>query len=254
MSSKTPKHLAPVLWTSAGAAASLFIVCPLVIALLEFERINHSQPFLQVILSSYKNFLRQIHVDNLLIVFLFLAAGGLLGYLLYRLKASLSKKDKSLPLEDLLKRGEGEGIEFKSSLRWDYKQNKTNKEIEFAVMKTVAAFMNTRNGTLLLGVADDASIVGLESDYQSLKKKNRDGFEQHLMELVALQIGTDCCKNMRIIFFERQGKDICTVEVSHSKAPVFLKFQQNTYFYVRTGNHTRELDIQEALKYIKRIK
>lgn len=243
-----------ILWTSAGAMAGLFVVCPFVIALLKYDSLKHSIPLSEVIVSSYRYFLLEIHFDNLLMVFLFLSAGGLIGYLAYRLKTSLNKKDKSLSPEELLQKGESEAVEFKSSLRWDYKQNKTNKEIEFAVLKTIAAFMNTRRGTLLVGVADDAAIIGIENDYLSLKKKNRDGFEQHIMELVSLNMGTDCCKNIRITFFERQGKDICAVEVSHIKTPVFLKFQQNTFFYVRTGNHTRELDIQEALKYIKRIK
>ncbi len=42
--------------------------------------------------------------------------------------------------------------------------------------------MNTRKGTLLIGVADDGAIVGLWNDYQSLKKELY--YEQHLMELV----------------------------------------------------------------------
>jgi hypothetical protein len=244
------KHFNPILWISLGAVSSLFIVCPLVIALLKYDRLNHSQPLAEVIISSYKNFLWEIDFDRVLLVSIFLAVGGLVGYLFYFLKTSLNNKEKRLSLEELLEKGECETVEFKSSLRWDYRQNKTNKELEFAVLKTIVAFMNSRKGTLMIGVTDDAAIIGLEKDYQSLKKKNRDGFEQHIMELVALNIGTDCCKNIRIYFFHREENDICAIEVCKIKIPVFLKFQGNTLFYVRTGNHTRELNIQEAIKYI----
>lgn len=248
------KHIKPFLWTSLGAVSSLSIVYPLVIALLKYDRLNHNQPLAEVIISSYKHFLWEIDFDRVLLVSIFLAAGGLLGYLFYFLKTSLKNKENSLSLEDLLEKGESETVEFKSSLRWDYRQNKTNKELEFAVLKTIVAFMNARKGTLMIGVTDDAAIIGLEKDYQSLKKKNRDGFEQYIMELVALNIGIDCCKNIRVYFFEREGNDICAIEVSNIKIPVFLKFQGNTLFYVRTGNHTRELNIQEAIKYINQIK
>ena len=248
---KTIINFASILWTSIGALVSLMLIYPLVISLIKYDSLKHRNSLLEVLISTYEDLSFQIHFDNLLMVLLFLSAGGLIGYLLYRSITSLDKKDKNLSLEELLEKGESEAIEYKSSLRWDYRQNKTSKELEFSVLKTIAAFMNTRKGTLLIGVADDGAIVGLENDYQSLKKKNRDGFEQHLMELVALSIGTDCCKNIRVTFFERHDKDICTVEVSHIKTPVFLKFLQGTFFYVRTGNHTRELDIQEALKCIK---
>lgn len=245
-------NLKAILWTSVGAVGSLFIIFPLMIYWVQYDSLSHSKPLSETIISSYKYFIGEIDFDRVFVVLLFLIVGGVIGYWLFRLKSNQRKR--SFSLEELLENGEGQGIEFKSSLRWDYRQNKTSKEIEFAVLKTIAAFMNTREGTLLIGVSDDATIIGLENDYQSLKKKNRDGFEQHVMGLVALHIGTDCCKNICVTFFERLGKDICTVEVSHIKIPVFLKFEQSTFFYVRTGNHTRELDIQEALKYIKRIK
>jgi hypothetical protein len=248
---KTTKSNKLILWTSAGAITSLFIVFPLIISLLKYDAINHDKPLLEVIISSYKYLLLEIHFDKLIMLFLFLLTGGLIGYLLYRLISASSKKEKNISFLKLLEKGECETVEFKSSLRWDYNQHKINKDLEFAVLKTIAAFMNTRSGFLFIGVEDDASVIGLENDYQSLKKKNRDGFEQLLMHLVSLNIGTDCCKNIQVTFFERHEKDIGVVEISHIKIPVFLKYQQHIYFYIRTGNHTRELNIEEALKYIK---
>jgi predicted HTH transcriptional regulator len=48
--------------------------------------------------------------------------------------------------------------------------------MEYAVLKSIAGFMNTHGGTLLVGVADDGAIVGIEEDFAFLGKKNVDGW------------------------------------------------------------------------------
>ena len=52
-----------------------------------------------------------------------------------------------------------------SSLRWDLKtcQN-DDKNSSHAALKTIAAFLNTGGGDLLLGVADDGTVLGIEHD------------------------------------------------------------------------------------------
>ena len=81
-------------------------------------------------------------------------------------------------LRVLIAKGESAELEFKSTFRWDLKENKVNRALENVVLKTLAGYMNGNGGTLLIGVADDGSIVGLENDYKTLKKQDRDGFEQ----------------------------------------------------------------------------
>jgi Putative DNA-binding domain len=77
----------------------------------------------------------------------------------------------------LLQQGESNTVEFKSTARWNLKDGKKDRTMEEVILKTIAAFLNTQGGILLIGVADDSSIVGLDLDYQTLKKKDRDGFE-----------------------------------------------------------------------------
>ena len=71
----------------------------------------------------------------------------------------------------LLRTGESETLEFKSSLRWDAKRSQLNKKLEEVVLKTIGAFNNSRGGILVIGVDDGGNILGLENDYSTLKKK-----------------------------------------------------------------------------------
>jgi len=150
----------------------------------------------------------------------------------------------------LLAKGEGQRIEFKSSFRWDVKEDKLNKALEHAVLKSIAGFLNADGGTLLIGVTDDATVFGLASDYRSLKKRDRDGFAQAIMTAVASKMGTDSCTHLQLVFHTVEGEDICRVIVSLSPRPVYLSQGKETEFYVRTGTSTRQLNVQEAMEYI----
>jgi hypothetical protein len=86
------------------------------------------------------------------------------------LKGITDTEDTAGPVSitDLIQEGESDELEFKSSLRWDYKQGKVNKELEGVIVKTVSAFANSDGGTLLIGVDDDGNALGIEKDLLSL--------------------------------------------------------------------------------------
>jgi len=86
-------------------------------------------------------------------------------------------------LQEIIAGEEGADLEFKSSLRWDYNRGAIHNDIQDSAMKTVAAFQNSSGGTLVIGVNDEGKALGLSKDYQTLKKKNRDGFQLSLMTL-----------------------------------------------------------------------
>jgi hypothetical protein len=145
--------------------------------------------------------------------------------------------------------GESANLEFKSTLRWDLKENRFNRALESVVLKTLAGYMNGQGGTLLIGVADDGSIVGLESDYSTLKKQDRDGFEQVLMTAVASKLGADACQCVQAVFHSVESKDVCRVIVTAAHRPVYVRDGDAPRLYVRTGVSTRELNVQDAINY-----
>jgi predicted HTH transcriptional regulator len=151
----------------------------------------------------------------------------------------------------LLAQGEGPRVEFKSSARWDLRENKKNGELEKVIVKTVAGFLNSDGGTLLIGVGDDATVIGLQHDYQTVHKKSRDGYELFLHDLLLNAIGKDLTPQLAITFHSLDGKDLCRVVIQPSPHPVFIKEGQFEHLYIRPGNSTRLLTTKEAIEYCK---
>ncbi len=166
----------------------------------------------------------------------------------------LPKPDDDLIDEERVRKlaaaGESADLEFKSSLRWDRRESRVNKVLEHAVIKTLAAFLNADGGTLLIGVDDAGAFVGLADDYATLRK-DRDGFEQHLQALLVHNLGEAAASSFLTVNFHAiDGHDICHVIVQPSDHPVYVEHQNDSIFYLRVGNGTRALPVQEAVKYV----
>ena len=150
----------------------------------------------------------------------------------------------------LISGGENEAVEFKSSLRWDLREAKVNKALEKVIVKTLAGFLNGQGGALLIGVEDAGIVVGLGADYDTLRKKDRDGFELHLRELVVRDLGEAASVFLTVTFHEIDGEDICQVTIEPSDHEIYVDDRNSAMFYVRSGNSTRALPVDEAVKYI----
>jgi type I restriction enzyme R subunit len=154
-------------------------------------------------------------------------------------------------------------LEYKATLRTHADDGEVFKPLETASLKTIAAYLNSRDGgTLLIGVADDGSVTGLTSDYASLHKSDsddRDRFQLHLGQIVAASMGAAAATNLSIQFHAVDGEDLCRVHVRPSGVPVEAdvtidvkgQFEKKTAFYVRVGNGTKELDDTEREKYVQ---
>lgn len=158
---------------------------------------------------------------------------------------------EGLSLDDIIAAGENSNCEFKSTLRWDLKEGKKNKNLEFVIVKTIVGLMNSKGGILVIGVDDNGSIHGLEDDYKTLHKPSRDGFELHLGNIVQSIIGGALSYLINVNFTSKEGKDVCIVTVQPSPAPVWIQREGKNEFYVRSGNQTRPFDNRETTEYVK---
>lgn len=151
---------------------------------------------------------------------------------------------------ELISAGENELLEFKSSFRWDLRENRINKNLEKATMKTIAAFLNSQGGNLVIGVDDGKNAVGLAGDYSTISRPDSDGFENHFSHVFNNAIGAEFRQFVRLTWSKINGKDCCLVSVFPAGKPAYLKTDGNEEFYIRTGNGTTSLKLSEASSYI----
>lgn len=164
-------------------------------------------------------------------------------------------------VSELIAAGESIGVEFKSTLRWNVKEEAEDLELEQEVAKTIAAFLNAEGGILVIGVEDNGNIYGIEHDLEYVNHKNIDGFELALRELVRDRMGPEYNLYVRTHFAPVESKTVCVVRVYRSPRPVFCttkppkqKGQQTpeatVTFFVRIGNLSQTFTPAQVNSYI----
>lgn len=150
-------------------------------------------------------------------------------------------------LQEIIQKGENETVEFKSSLRMNLHINKKDSRLEHSVLKTLAGFLNHHGGTLLIGVADDGTPLGIETD----KFKSEDKMTLHLVELIKSRMGHTAVTMIHIDYVTYQDHRIMRVVCDRSSSPVYVKVENDEHLYVRLGPSTDKLPTSEIPKYIK---
>lgn len=149
-------------------------------------------------------------------------------------------------ISKILQTGESDRTEFKSTLRWNLHTDKADKKIENACLKTVAAFLNSDSGLLLVGVDDEGQLLGLQQDRFS----NDDKLLLHWNSLLKAHIGVAFMQFIRSQVNDLQGQKVLLVQCLRSPKPVFFRRDNDEVFYVRTGNGTNQLKPSEVLSYL----
>jgi hypothetical protein len=161
-----------------------------------------------------------------------------------------ARKLKRFSLRRLIRSGENNKIEFKETFRWDTREKQINKNLEKVVMKEIVGFLNSQGGRLVIGVTDSGQVIGLENDYKTLTRGNKDGFENHLNHVIKSMIGVEFNEFLNISFEFQKEKEVCLIKVKASTKPVFLRANGQEEFYIRTGNATTPLTMSQAVDYI----
>jgi type I restriction-modification system DNA methylase subunit len=154
---------------------------------------------------------------------------------------------RSNPILELIAQGESHTLEFKETLEYDVRQNQRNRDLAKSSLKTVAAFLNTDGGTLLIGVSDAAEIKGIDRDLAFVQRNNLDGFEQKLRSLLNDRFDPSPRGNVEITFEELQEGTVCQIRVEQNSESVAF----DNDFYIRDGNGTRKLEGRELADWIQ---
>lgn len=160
---------------------------------------------------------------------------------------TLNKLSDADQVLSLIRQGESKTLEFKQTLSKNIHTNQKDKNIEHSVLKTIAAFLNTDGGILLVGVSDSGKIEGIEKDFF----KSEDEYSQHFLNLFRDQIGPVFYPLVDNRVIKIEEKRILFVKCGKSDNPVFLGKGKDEEFYVRANPATDKLVGRELLEYIK---
>jgi hypothetical protein len=147
----------------------------------------------------------------------------------------------------LIEEGENTMTEFKSTLRRNLHTGQNDVKMEHSVLKTVAGFLNSKGGgMLLIGVSDDGVAIGIEAD----AFRNEDKMFLHLNNLIKDRIGAKHMLYIHPHFDEHDDKRVLVVECQPARSPVYVKEGNEERFYIRSAAATVELKGSQAQDFI----
>ena len=134
-----------------------------------------------------------------------------------------------IDLEGLISGGESDLVELKSTLRVNLHTGQRDSRMEQAILRTLAGFLNKDGGTLIVGVSDDGSPIGLDVDGFD----NEDRMSLHLVNIVNRSIGADAWAFMHANFDDFEDGRVLVVRCDKAPDPVYVKDGDADRFYVR---------------------
>jgi uncharacterized repeat protein (TIGR03833 family) len=187
-------------------------------------------------------------------------------------------EEKTDSIEDIIGGGENEFVEFKSSVLWS--NNLSNEEIQksnskyikkfgnkaskLIIAKSIASFLNTIGGNLVIGVKENKDsnadeIIGVSGEFGKLKNKDPcvDGYRRMLMdEVIKVFLPKHVCNHLinfiKITFPIIEEKEVCLISIKKCDEPVFVKFAAKEMFYIRTDAESQEIIGSDITNYCRK--
>ena len=155
-------------------------------------------------------------------------------------------------LENLIEKGESDMLEFKETFRYNAKTNNKDKTLKYEVSKAVCGMLNSKGGIVLIGVADDKKIEGIERDLNLYGKGNKftqlDKLRIDLDDHITKTIDIKSKKFLKIDIIDVDEKKIIKIEVESSIEPFY--HSEDEIFYVRDGPRSIRLSGKKMGEYI----
>jgi hypothetical protein len=165
---------------------------------------------------------------------------------------SASSNARSKPsAEDVISADESETLERKETLR-AHGGAIPDEVIVDQVLKACLGFLNRRGGHVIVGVADDGTVVGIDRDIT--KCGSLDKLLQFLTDKVRTKIGSSGIDLISVETPRIGDLTVIILEVSPSPEPVFpaKPVDGKDGLFVRNNNTTNVLVGREALDYVGR--
>ena len=114
------------------------------------------------------------------------------------------------------------------------------KRLRKSITKTIAAFLNTDGGTLLIGVDDSGQVLGIEPDFEYLKqgKQDADGWRLSLKDVIINALGAEACSTVHVSLVPTDRKQSQSSPVLLARArPGTVKTPSSSSTYGRRTRH-----------------
>ena len=147
----------------------------------------------------------------------------------------------------LARSDESKHLEFKETLSWNVKSKQKDKTMENEVIKSVAAFLNTDGGNILVGVDDFGRIKGVDLEIKKFHKNSKDKFLLYIDSLFRDHIGVGFSQFYTIQLVNVDEVMVLRIFCQKSNRQVFVNENE---FYVRTSPATHQLHGQELIDYV----
>ncbi|MDD1684405.1 MAG: tetratricopeptide repeat protein, partial [Methanoregula sp.] len=176
----------------------------------------------------------------------------------------------------LIRGGENEFVEFKSSALWSKSFSKgeiaasDSKDIhkfgkdtsKVVIAKTIAGFLNTEGGNLIIGIRENKGgapdeIIGIENEFSKLKDPCPDGYRRMLVDEIIKrffpsEIFHHLSNYIRIHFMKQKEGTLCWLEIKKAGDGVFLTVQGEEYFFIRIDAETRQIADKALVDYCRK--
>lgn len=156
----------------------------------------------------------------------------------------------------IIDKGEGNQVEFKPSLLFNFKTGKGGISVKYIIAKTICSFLNSNGGILFVGVNDDKTIQGLKYDYSLFPEENpKDKILLELDSLISFYIGISIMPLITPTIESIDGKDVLVIYVEESDRPILINNkwggQVLEEFYIRMSASTHQLvGVKKIISYI----
>ena len=117
-----------------------------------------------------------------------------------------------------------------------------------AVLKTVGAILNSSGGTLIVGVADDGTILGLDHD----RFQNNDRLLLFLTDVIKTKLGVIHLDNIHYHLEQVDELTVLRVDVHPSNIPCYFIDESRDRFYVRAGPSTTDVRLSNLHNFINK--
>ncbi|ABE56635.1 Divergent AAA region [Shewanella denitrificans OS217] len=149
----------------------------------------------------------------------------------------------------LVQEKEGKQLEFKSSFNYDVNNDERSKVLKYQCTKTISAFLNSKGGTLLVGVDDNGKILGLEKDL-SYVGYNQDKFVLKFKDTVKAALGAKI-SNLVEWSLEEVGRNLFVLIVEVKPSPFPVLHNEKEFFIRFNPSSDRILDNKDYQRYVQ---